>query len=679
MKSDPGLTESQARRLRVTCQHIDHTLSDIENTLNASSLHPAFPEYIPDLSPAQKNTLMDYIARIRARLIHVLEGQGVPAGEPHIPLSRAVRSRIYSIDIAAEELRPGYMKGFGDVPGTVAVDLEGIAGELQALVVHIEDVLDEKQDRNFPERLRRLQEAGADLDLLARIEQVVTRRGMAEFRGSIAAILDRAEDTRFEIAVFGRVSSGKSSLLNTMLGTDVLPVGVTPVTAVPTRIVHGEKASLAVSFADAPQKISELSALPDYVTEQKNPQNAKHVTRISVMLPSSQLANGISFVDTPGLGSLATSGAAETLAYLPKCDLGVVLIDAGSTLTDEDIRIVLALREAAIPAHILLSKADLLEDADGEKTLAYIHQHILSETNLDLPVHPVSARPSHRHLLDHWFDEEILSLYGHSQELRMASLQRKTGMLRESVVTALERKARPVHAESENASGQRQAVEARLLMATGSIAQTKKTCGKAADETGRNPAEIYRLVAIRMCENAKQQPGCRKDPAGIVRNTIHGVVQDRTAKLQGIIGALASDLQDDLIHCAEELGIPDIPAPDEFSSLVREMPVFDFTRIVVPSKSPVFASMLGEKYERNRLEQNLICEMGASLEPALAGYARVLREWAERTIMLLASTFENYAEHYRADAEYATGRGDLSTEDLQALREDLALLGARSS
>ena len=65
------------------------------------------------------------------------------------------------------------------------------------------------------------------------------------------------------------------------------------------------------------------------MTEQENPGNTKHVTRLLVKIPAPRLSSGIVLVDTPGLGSLATTGAAETLAYLPRCDLGIVLIDAG--------------------------------------------------------------------------------------------------------------------------------------------------------------------------------------------------------------------------------------------------------------------------------------------------------------------------------------------------------------
>ena len=164
------------------------------------------------------------------------------------------------------------MRGYGDVPETVATELNGIVGELSSLVHRFDRYLSEGVGEDLKARLARLEQAGNDLELLERIEQTVRDRGMVEFRPSIAAILDRAEDRSFEIAVFGRVSSGKSSLLNAILETDVLPVGVTPITAVPTRITHAEESSLTVSFSEAPRKkleISQLAGVRDGTTESR--------------------------------------------------------------------------------------------------------------------------------------------------------------------------------------------------------------------------------------------------------------------------------------------------------------------------------------------------------------------------------------------------------------------------
>ena len=255
-------------------------------------------------------------------------------------------------------------------------------------------------------------------------------------------ILDRLEDNSFEIAIFGRVSSGKSSLLNAILETDILPVGVTPITAVPTRITYGKSPVVMVWFANRTPEEFDISRLPEFVAEQRNPGNEKHVTRILVRLASRRLEDGVIFVDTPGLGSLATRGAAETLAYLPRCDMGVVLIDAGSTLTPDDLQTIQILYEAAIPATVLLSKADLLGPRDRTRIIEYVKQHIKGELNLDLPVHPVSVMAQERDLLAQWFANDIAPLYNQRQELKLRSVRRKIGALRQSVEFALRSRIR---------------------------------------------------------------------------------------------------------------------------------------------------------------------------------------------------------------------------------------------
>jgi GTP-binding protein EngB required for normal cell division len=669
--SDPkSLNVNQVRRLRVSCQHIDRTLSEIEGILNESASRAAFPAYIPDLPPAQQKTIGDYISRIRARLKQVLEGQGIAASPPGITVSRAVQSRLYTIDIAAEELKPKYMQGYGEVPDTVATELNGIAGELHGLVVHLSQYLAGGAGQDFRKRLERLEDAGNDLGLLSRIERVVTERGLVEFRGTLASILDRAEDRSFEIAVFGRVSSGKSSLLNTVLETDVLPVGVTPVTAVPTRITYGEKPSLAVMFADAPAQSCEIQRLGEFATERQNPDNTKHVTRITVAIPASRLCDGVSFVDTPGLGSLATGGAAETLAFLPKCDLGVVLIDAGSTLTDGDVGTIRALQEAAIPVHVLLSKADLLDRPDCEQTIGYVKQHIARNTGADLPVYPVSIRFLHRHLLDRWFADEILPLFGRSQELRAASLQRKIGALKESVVFVLKNKIRQSGHAAPGDRGETRETEARLRRATGLIEETRAACEREADALGGNIPAIYSAAAASVTGGGSTDAGTGDEDR--IRAAILWEVQGRAKNVQSLVDTLARRLQDELVKSAGDLGMADTPGEDEFLSLVRGMPVFDPGTLRVKAPGSAFAALLGKRFKEDQLAREIRRQTGESFEPALTGYTRVIREWTRQVTGQLGQRFEMYAERYRAQAECSYG--ELAPEDVQAIEEDLRLL-----
>ena len=148
----------------------------------------------------------------------------------------------------------------------------------------------------------------------------------------------------------------------------------------------------------------------EYASEEKNPGNYKHVTGIIVAVPSPRLRDGVVLVDTPGIGSLATGGSEETFAYLPRCDLSVVLIDAGSNLNDDNLSL-LAPYEAGIPAQVLLSKADLLKPADRQRVLQYVGEQLRRGLNLELTVHPVSIVGQDAALLDAWFEREIEPLW----------------------------------------------------------------------------------------------------------------------------------------------------------------------------------------------------------------------------------------------------------------------------
>jgi len=669
-----SLNEHQARRLRITCQHADELLSNIEGILNESASRTAFPRFVPDIAPAQRRTIEDYIARVRAQLVRVLVGQGIPREPPSVPASRSIAFTLVSLDISVEELKPKYMRGYGNVSEAAATELNGIVGELHGLVTRLDRYLAEGVGQDLKGRLQRLEQAGNDLQLLSRIEQVVAERGLVEFRGTIDSILDRAEDRTFEIAVFGRVSSGKSSLLNAVLCTQVLPVGVTPITSVPTRIAYGEKPSITVSFAESPAKSYEITRLGEFATEQENPGNAKHVTRIVVTLPAARLGEGVTLMDTPGLGSLATSGAAETLAYLPKCDLGVVLIDAGSTLTAGDLQTILALQEAAIPVNVLLSKADLLSPQDCEKTMQYVKQHIALECNLELPVHPVSVLPSHVHLLNRWFGEQILPLFSRSQDLKAASLQRKIGALRESVISALQIQIERSQRSLPGTHEEIRAVEARLRLATGLIEETRSACEREAGEMAGDIPEIFQEIASRVMDAWSQDtvPGIATEE--VIRASILQFVQERARRIQGSIGTLAIRLQKDLRKSAEDLGIADMPGEDEFPSLVRDMPVFDPGTISASVSRPAYAALFGRRFAVNQLANRTHQQLGEPLGQALASYTGVLKEWAGLVTGQLRRRFETYAERYRAQADRSLGGKELTREEIRATEEDLRLL-----
>lgn len=652
----PTLNRDQARCLRTTCRHIDGLLCDIEAVLNAAESGAAFPRYIPDITPAQRRTIEDSIVQIRKGLLRALDG--VPGEAAAVPASRAVHTALVAAGIAAEELKPKYMRGYGDLEEGAAAGLNGVAGELHRLIAGLDRYVAREAGQDLKGRLQRLEGEGADLRLLSEIEEVVAECGLVEFRGAIASVLDRAEDRTFEIALFGRVSSGKSSLLNAILDTGALPVGVTPVTAVPIRVVYGDEPSFTVSYANAPASSYPLERLGEFASEEQNPENGKGVSGIAVTVPAPRLRGGVAFVDTPGLGSLATHGAAETLAYLPSCDLGIVLIDAGSTLTAGDVQTVLALAEAAVPVHLLLSKADLLSPEECGKMCRYLQEGIKRECGLDLPVHPVSTIASHRALLDRWFDGQILPLFGRTEELRAASVQRKIGGLRESVVSALRLEAGREGASRPEAG----TVEARLRRASGLIEETRSACEREIDGIAGCLPEIAAGIASLVMDGGA---------AGEVRAAVSGPVQGRAEKVRAAVEGLARSLQDDLVSSACDLGLPDMPEEGELLSLIRGMPVFDPGAVGLQPSGPGYAALLGRQFAERRLAERIEREIRGTVGPSLDAYRAALFAWMEAVTGEIARRFETYAGSCLARC--SPGGTGLTPDLVAAIERRLAL------
>ncbi|EOL9718492.1 dynamin family protein, partial [Campylobacter jejuni] len=103
-------------------------------------------------------------------------------------------------------------------------------------------------------------------------------------------------DKNVNIAIIGQFSSGKSSLLNLILGRDCLPTGVVPVTFKPTFLRYAKEYFLRVEFEDGSDIITNIEKLAFY-TDQRN--EVKQAKSLHIFAPI-PLLEKITLVDTPG-------------------------------------------------------------------------------------------------------------------------------------------------------------------------------------------------------------------------------------------------------------------------------------------------------------------------------------------------------------------------------------------
>lgn len=76
-------------------------------------------------------------------------------------------------------------------------------------------------------------------------------------------------------------------------------------------------------LVDETQREIGVAALPEFATEEHNPENRLGVRAIEVT--ASTVTEGLRLLDTPGGGSLNANGPASAFPWLPRCDLGLVV------------------------------------------------------------------------------------------------------------------------------------------------------------------------------------------------------------------------------------------------------------------------------------------------------------------------------------------------------------------
>jgi Dynamin family len=161
------------------------------------------------------------------------------------------------------------------------------------------------------------------------------------------------------LLVVGQFKRGKSSLINALLGADVMPTGVLPVTGVATAIRYGAQARIEVFFRDqSATRIVSVDELAHYVSEQHNPVNALGVDHVEVLWPS-DVIRGLALFDTPGIGSTYMHNTAAARATLPRADLAVLVVGPEPPIGAEELQYARDVVAASEHLFVVLNKSDI--------------------------------------------------------------------------------------------------------------------------------------------------------------------------------------------------------------------------------------------------------------------------------------------------------------------------------
>ncbi|MFO8231938.1 MAG: dynamin family protein, partial [Longimonas sp.] len=223
-------------------------------------------------------------------------------------------------------------------------------------------------------------------------------------RIDVDELVNYLETAPIRLAVFGEFSAGKTTMLNALIGEEILSVAVEPTTAVPTRVRYGREFNIFVHrtdgvslplFEDDPpfwtrfvgrrDMLSTLrrerASLQDFLrTWTKEGEQADQVERVEIQLPLDWLKDGLELVDTPGANNEFTRHHSFTEQEARTADIALLLMDArqgGGKRTEFEF---MNNVQRQVPRCIVApNKMDLVDAGEREEFIEYIREEALPQ------------------------------------------------------------------------------------------------------------------------------------------------------------------------------------------------------------------------------------------------------------------------------------------------------------
>ena len=197
----------------------------------------------------------------------------------------------------------------------------------------------------------------------------------------------------FSLVIVGQFKRGKTTFINALLGKDLLPTAIIPLTSIITILGYGDKLQITAFFENGTKKDIIQEDLPLYITEKHNPKNEKGVNRVEITYPSQYLKNGVQIIDTPGIASVYEHNTQTTYEYLPRADAAIFMVGVDPPLTQAELQFLRDVKNMVGKIFFIQSKIDTVSKADREESLEF-SKKIIEEGHYfnDVTIYPLSGK-----------------------------------------------------------------------------------------------------------------------------------------------------------------------------------------------------------------------------------------------------------------------------------------------
>lgn len=206
------------------------------------------------------------------------------------------------------------------------------------------------------------------MDAIKIVAPILTQSGKGKEIAAISKQVEMLESEPVCILVCGEFKRGKSTFVNALIGRNLCATDTDICTSVVSVIKYSLTETVVRYHGDFANPKSEKISLDDL--ERYTVGTAEEIDNtiyVEIGLPLQILKDGLTIIDTPGVGGLDPRHASLTNFFIPKADIALFMTDVNEPMTTTELKY---LKEKVLPyakqTAIIVNKSDLKDAASVE-------------------------------------------------------------------------------------------------------------------------------------------------------------------------------------------------------------------------------------------------------------------------------------------------------------------------
>jgi len=136
-----ALDERRKRSLLLKLRHLDELLFEVDRLAEGKGSSSPLSDRYTELDKEKEEAIQRYTALLRETMRRILEEKEIRIEAPPVDVIWSIHISLNFMDMSAEEIRPKYMRGYGELTREAADELDAVATELQELLKQMQAVL----------------------------------------------------------------------------------------------------------------------------------------------------------------------------------------------------------------------------------------------------------------------------------------------------------------------------------------------------------------------------------------------------------------------------------------------------------------------------------------------------------------------------------------------------------